>query len=343
METLFKTRITELYGIRLPIIASGLMWLANADYVGAAVNAGLMGFMTAASFPDSDALRREIRRCRDITQGKPFGVNIGIRQGERDHERILRVIDIVAEEGVRFVETYGHNPEAYLPRLHAAGIKVLHKVPAVRFARKAQLAGVDAVTVVGAECGGHPGMAPVGTMVQAALAARDIEVPLLIAGGIGRGSQVVAALALGADGVAIGTRFLVAQEIWAHRRYKEKLVATDETQTMLVLQSLKKTQRALATEKARLVEQLESEHGGDIDVLLPHIAGTVGRKAYETGDFEEAVLSCGQSVAFADKIEPLAAIVARLEEEARAALKRLEGLQIISPAAGTRRNALRKA
>ncbi|MBI3069134.1 MAG: hypothetical protein HYY79_09755, partial [Betaproteobacteria bacterium] len=127
------------------------------------------------------------------------------------------------------------------------------------------------------------------------------------------------------------------------RRYKEKLVATDETQTMLVLQSLRKTQRALATEKARLVKQLEAEHGGDIDVLLPHIAGKVGRKAYETGDFEEAVLSCGQSVVFADRIEPLAAIVARLEDEARAALERLEGLRGVSPAAATRPNPLRTA
>src|SRR5688572_780588 len=113
MKPMFNTRITELFGIRLPVVASGLMWLANADYVGAAVNAGLMGFMTAASQPDPEALRAEIRRCRDITLGKPFGVNIGVRQGEKEHDRITRVLDVVIGEGVRFVETYGHNPEAY--------------------------------------------------------------------------------------------------------------------------------------------------------------------------------------------------------------------------------------
>lgn len=336
MESLFKTRITELYGIRLPIVASGLMWLANADYVGAAVNAGLMGFMTAASFPGPEDLRQEIRRCRDITQGKPFGVNVGIRQGGKEHERILRVLDIVIGEGVRFVETYGHNPEAYIERLHDAGIKVLHKVPAARFARKAQSVGVDAITVVGAECGGHPGMDLVSTMVLAGVAARDIQVPLIVAGGIGTGAHLVAALALGADGVAIGTRFLVAEEIWAHRKYKERLVAADETQTTLVLQSLKKTQRTLANAQTKHVQQLEAAHGGDIDVLFPQIAGKRARTAYETGDFEQATLSCGQSVAFADRIEPLAAIVARLEKEARFALGRLDRLQVTLNAAVTK-------
>ena len=341
-EPLFRTRITELYGIRLPVIASGLMWLANADYVGAAVNAGLMGFMTSASFPDPNDLRNEIRRCREITQGKPFGVNIGVQAADKDSERISRVLDIVIGEGVRFVETYGHNPEALLPRLHDAGIKVLHKVPAVRFARKAQSVGVDAVTVIGAEAGGHPGMDLVGTMVQAGVAARDITIPLVVAGGIGTGAHLVAALALGADGVAIGTRFLVAEEIWAHRSYKERLVASDETQTALILRSLRKTQRTFANEKAKLVEQLEREHGGDIDILLPHITSKLARKAYETGDYEQAVLSLGQSVAFADRIEPLAAIVARLEHEARAALERLDRLQAVRETAKTGSEAMTK-
>ena len=334
--SLFRTRITELYGIRLPVIASGLMWLANADYVGAAVNAGLMGFMTSASFPDPNDLRNEIRRCREITQGKPFGVNIGVQSADKDEARISRVLDIVIGEGVPFVETYGHNPEALLPRLHDAGIKVLHKVPAVRFARKAQSVGVDAVTVIGAEAGGHPGMDLVGTMVQAGVAARDIKVPLIVAGGIGTGAHLVAALALGADGVAIGTRFLVAEEIWAHRSYKERLLALDETQTSLILRSVKKTQRTLANDQAKLVEQLEREHGGDIDLLLPHITSKHARHAYQTGNYEQAVLSLGQSVAFADRIEPLAVIVARLEEEARAALERLNRLQAVRETRGTR-------
>ncbi len=341
MPDLFKTRITELFGIRLPVIASGLMWLANADYVGAAVNAGLMGFMTAASFPGPRELRDEVRRCSEITEGKPFGVNIGIRTGASEHERITRIIDTIAPEGVRFVETYGSNPKLYVPILHDAGIRILHKVPAVRFAQTAQSVGVDAITVVGAESGGHPGMDLIGTFVQAALAARHIKIPLLIAGGVGTGAHIAAALALGADGVAIGTRFLVAEEIWAHRSYKERLIAADETHTALILQSLKKTQRAFANEKAKFVKQLEVEHGGKIDLLFPHISGKLGRQAYETGDYEQAVLSLGQAVVFADRIEPLATIVSRLEHETHVAMSRLKDLYVAPPVPGKRATAVK--
>jgi nitronate monooxygenase len=327
MQKLFTTRITELYGIRLPVVASGLMWLSNADYVAAAANAGIMGFITAASFPDGAALRAEVRRCRVLAGSNPFGVNIAIAHGDKERARIERVVGMLGEEGIRFVETFGQNPEPYLKQMHDAGLIVTHKVPAVRFARKAESVGVDAVIVVGGESGGHPGLDIVGSMVQAAVAARDIRLPLIVSGGMGVGAHIVAALAMGADGIGIGTRFLVAEEIWAHRDYKERLVQTDETQTMLILQSLKKTRRALANEKARVVRGLEREHGPNIDILFPHIAGKVGRAAYQSGDAESAVLSCGQAVAFADRIEPLAAIVARLETEARDALARLETLR----------------
>src|SRR6185369_2404061 len=238
MSGLFRTRVTEFFGIRLPIVASGMQWLSTADYVGAAAACGIMGFITAGSFPEPSLLRNEIRRCRDLAGGKPFGVNVTMLPKLTEKKTIEQIFDLIIDEEVRFVETAGRNPEAYLPRLHAAGIKVLHKVPAVKYALKAQEIGVDAVTVVGAECGGHPGMELVGTMVQAAVAARDIKIPLIVGGGMGTGAHIVAALALGADGVAIGTRFLVAEEIWAHRSYKERLIQADETDTTLLLQSL---------------------------------------------------------------------------------------------------------
>ncbi len=329
----FPTRITELFGIRLPIVAGGLQWLANADYVAAVVNAGLMGFITAASFPDLVQLRAEVRRCRGLTDGKPFGVNISMLPKLVQGEQTEGIIDLVIDEGVRFVETAGRNPEPYLPRLHAAGVKVLHKAPTVRHARRAEQAGVDAVTVVGAECGGHPGMELIGTMVQGMLAAREIKIPLLVAGGIGTGEQLVAALALGADGVAIGTRFLVAEEIWAHPAYKERLVAARENETTLIMQSISNTLRGLANETTAAVQQIEREQAtADLDFnarlaqLMPHISGKLGRGAYETGDSRHGALSVGQSVVFADRIEPLAALVARIEEEARQAMKRLAAL-----------------
>ena len=239
MSTPFKTRITELYGIRLPVIASGLMWLADPGYVAAVARAGQIGFMTSASFPDPAALRAGIRRCRELAEGKPFGVNIMIR-ANRD--------------------------------------------------------GSDRVT------------------------------PLIAAGGIGTGAQLVAALALGADGVAMGTRLLVSEEIWAHRHYKERLVAAGETDTTLLLQSMRNTQRALKTEHVAMIQQLESDHA-DTQTLLPHIMGTHARKAYETGEYEKGLLSCGQGVVFADCIEPVAAIFSRIEAEAREAMQRLTSLQ----------------
>ncbi len=326
MNIPFKTRITELYGIRLPVIASGLMWLAEPVYVAAVARAGLIGFMTSASFPNPAALREGIRRCHELSEGKPFGVNVMIRTSRDGTDRVTPLIDAVIDEGVKYVETAGNNPEAYLKRLKDAGIIVLHKVPGVRYAKKAESLGVDAVTLVGAEAGGHPGVEPVGTMVMAAAAARSLRIPLVVAGGIGTGEQLVAALAMGADGVAMGTRFLVSEEIWAHRSYKERLVAAGETDTTLLLQSMRNTQRALKTGHVAMIQKLEQDKA-ETAALLPHIMGTIGRKAYETGDYDKAMLSCGQGVVFADKIEPLAAIVDRLETEARNAMQRLGSLQ----------------
>ena len=320
----FKTPITDLFGIRLPVVAGGLQWLANADYVAAAANAGIIGFITAASFPDLDDLRAEIRRCRDMAGDNPFGVNISMLPKLIEGEKTDQVIGIIIEEGVRFVETSGRNPEPYLPRLQGAGIKVMHKVPAVRFARKAQSIGVDAVSVVGAECGGHPGEDLIGTIVQATLAARDITIPLVVGGGIGTGAQLVAALALGADGVNIGTRFLVADEIWAHKNYKQRLIEAGETDTTLLLQSLRNTLRALRNETTDAVQKIELEFPGDLEKMMPLISGKVGLGAYKTGEADHGALSVGQAVAFADKIEPLADIVNQLAVEAVEAMARID-------------------
>jgi nitronate monooxygenase len=173
MTSPFKTRITDLFGIRLPIVAGCMQHLSTPEYVAAAASAGMIGFLPAASYGTGEALRAAIRRCRELTGERPFGVNISMLPKLVEGEKTEQFFDIILEEGVRFVETSGRSPEPYLPRLQADGVKVVHKVPAVKYARKAQSLGVDAVAVVGAECGGHPGMDLVGTMVQTAVAARD--------------------------------------------------------------------------------------------------------------------------------------------------------------------------
>ena len=311
MNTQFRTAITDLYGTRLPIVAGGLQWLANADYVAAAAKAGIIGFITAASHPNTAALRDDIARCQDMVGDLPFGVNISMLPAPTPGERVMETFETVVRAGVRFVETSGRNPEPYLPMLHGAGIKVLHKAPSIRHAIKAQKIGVDAVSLVGAECGGHPGVDLVGTMVQGALAGSALTIPVLLGGGIGTGAQVIAALALGVDGVTIGTRFLVAEEVWAHREYKEALVRSRETDTALIMQSVRNTVRAFRNQTTDAVAELERTHGGDFEVLRPHVAGLLGRKVYETGDSRTGTLSLGQAVAFADRIEPFADSVER--------------------------------
>jgi NAD(P)H-dependent flavin oxidoreductase YrpB (nitropropane dioxygenase family) len=323
MNRPFNTRITELFGTRLPIVAGCMQNLSTADYVGAVAQTGMMTYLASATFPDLNDLRDEIRRCQDLCADNPFGVNVSMLPKLVEGEKTEQVFNLIIEEGVKFVETAGRSPEAFLPRLKAAGIKVSHKVPTVKFARKAQSLGVDAVTVVGAECGGHPGMDLVGTIVQAVSAARDISIPLIIGGGLGTGSHLVAALAMGADGIIMGTRFLVAEEIWAHDDYKNRLIEADETHTTLLLGSLRNTLRALRNETTEKVQEIESVHGGDLGLLLPHISGAIGVKAYESGDTSTGALAVGQAVTFSDRVEPIAAIVKRIEDEAHLAMQRL--------------------
>lgn len=327
-DRVFRTRITDLFGIRHPILAGGLQWLATADYVAAAVNAGLMGFLTAASFPDDDALVAEIRRCRDLTEGRPFGVNVSMLPKIAPQERVEAIMRVIVAEKVPFVETSGRSPAEWVGRLHDAGTRIIHKVPAVRYAESAEKAGVDAVAIVGFECGGHPGMDLIGSFVQAAQAASRLSVPYCIGGGVGHGSQIAAALAMGADGVVVGTRFLVASELRTHPDFKARVVAARETDTMLVLQSLRNTIRILRNDTAEAVAAVEARGDGRPDTLLPLVSGKVGREAYLTGDTSRGALSMGQALAFTDREEPLAAIVARLIADAVAACDRLSVLRI---------------
>lgn len=325
-EPVFDTRITRLFGIAHPILAGGLQWLAEARYVAAAAEAGVMGFITAASIPDNESLIAEIRRCRVLSGGRPFGVNVSLLPKLAKHERVDDIMKVIVDEGVRFVETAGRSPAEYIPMLHGAGIKVIHKVPAVRYAVSAEEAGVDAVSIVGYECGGHPGMELVGSFVQAAMAARALKIPYCMGGGVGTGAQIAAALAMGADGVIIGTRFLVAEEIWAHHSFKEKVAAARESDTILVMQSVRNTMRILRNQTAEAVAEIEARGEGSLETLLPLVAGRIGREAYVSGDTSRGALAMGQALAFTNTIEPLADIVASLMREAVAATDRLKGL-----------------
>ena len=311
-----ETELTRAFGLRLPVVAGGLMWLADAEYVSAAARAGILGFVTAASFPEPDQLRDEIRKCRDLADGNPFGVNVSMLPKLIPGDNTEEVFRAIIDEGVDIVETSGRSPKPYLPMLKAAGVRVLHKVPSLRHAESVQKLGVDAVAIVGAECGGHPGMEMIGSFVNAGLARRRIHIPWLLGGGVGSGEQILAARAMGASGVVVGTRFLVAEEIWAAPGYKEALIAASERDTALTMHTVRNTVRSLRNETTSALQELERDNPElTIQEIMHLVSGKVGRKAYETGDVAQGILSAGQSLGFVDRIQPLARIVAQLEQE----------------------------
>ena len=323
----FKTRITELFGIEHPILCGGLMWLSDAAYVAASVNAGGMGFITARTFPDPEIFRAELRKCHQLTGGRPFGVNLYLTPREADNSLLKGHTQILLEEGVRIVETSGLPPKDLLPALKEAGAKVMHKTSTVRHAVSASKLGVDVIALVGAECGGHPGLQMIGTMVQTPLAAERIALPMAIGGGIGHGSQIAAALAMGADAVLIGTRMLAAHEINARDAYKQRMIDADENSTRLIMQSFRNTSRVLNNRDARAVAELEAAGQNDYEHYRPFVAGGQQKTAYETGDWERGVLSMGQSVAFARLRQSVAEIYDQLMQEAAAACVRLSALR----------------
>jgi len=325
---LFRTRITELFGIDHPILCGGLMWLADANYVGAVVNAGGMGFITPRSFPTPEDYRAQLRECREITGGRPFGVNIYVSARPEANEVLGRFLDIAIEEKVAFVETAGYSPRAFIPRIKDAGMTVIHKCTTLRHAESAVRAGVDAITILGAEAGGHPGMDMIGAMVQGALAPDALDVPVAIAGGMGTGRQLLAALALGADAMLMGSRMTVAREIWAHPAYKDRVAAAGPSDTRVVMSIFNDNARVLDNRTAKAVNALEEEGVTDFERYRPLVRGPNQRDAYASGDWEQGTLSLGQSCAFAGAVRSVEEIFDEILADAAAHRDRLAALSV---------------
>jgi NAD(P)H-dependent flavin oxidoreductase YrpB (nitropropane dioxygenase family) len=326
---LFDTRITRLFGITHPILAGGLMWLSDARYVAGIVNAGGMGFITPRSFDSVEAFRTELHTCRKLTNGKPFGVNLTLSSRGQNNELIPRYLAVALEEGVRHFETVAGSPEALFDAIHTGGGIVIHKASRIRHAQKAEALGADAVCLVGMEAGGHPGMNELPVSVMGAYAVDRIKVPLALGGGIGSGRQIVAALALGADAVLMGSRFLVCDEVWAHENYKQHLLACDEEASTTALRSLSDTWRVLANNNARSVQQMEAAGVRQHAEFGERIKGTTTRDlCYRDGDVQQGMVSMGSAIGFANRREPIAAVVATLMQDAAAHLQRLKSLQL---------------
>ena len=320
---MFKTRITELFGIEHPIVGGCMMHISGADFVAAISNTGALGIMASAMFPSQEEFREAVRKTKTLTD-RPFGVNLSLFPALRPIDNDLYV-EVILEESVPIVETSGlRPPEDMLKRLQAGGVKTMHKCVNVRHALSAQKAGVDAVTVFGSEGGGHIGEFGLSTLILVPQAVDQLDIPVLAAGGIVDGRGLLAALSLGADGVTIGTRLLVTKECPIHEKLKEALVAATELDTIPVLGSLRNTLRAWKNPAAERVVVIEEE-GGDLEEILSVAAGTRLKRMLENGEIDEGVIACSQSIGMVNEIKSVSEVIEGMVREAEEVVERLGG------------------
>jgi len=296
---MLKTKVTELLNIQYPIIQGGMMWISRAELTSAVSNAGGLGIMTALSFPSGKELAAEINKTRHMTK-KPFGVNISLLPTFRkiDYDDY---IDTIIGEGVGIVETAGNNPERFVERLKAAGIKIIHKCTTVRHARKAEALGCDIISIDGYECAGHPGEDDVGGLVLIPAAANAVRIPIIGSGGFCDARGFVAALALGADGINMGTRFMLTKESPVHPTIKEWMVQLTERDTLLLLRAFRNTERVIRTPNAEKALEMEKK-GATIEGLRPLIAGTTGRSMLQHGNMNEGIVTAGQCIGLINNV-----------------------------------------
>jgi len=322
-----KTRITELLGIRHPIIQGGMHYVGFAELAAAVSNAGGLGIITGLTQKTPELLAKEIARCRDMTD-KPFGVNLTFLPMFNEPP-YPEYIDAIIAGGIKAVETAGRNPVKYLPQLKAAGIKVIHKCTSVRHSLKAQEIGCDAVSVDGFECGGHPGEDDVPNFILLPLAAEALKIPFVASGGMADGRSLVAALALGADGMNMGTRFIATREAPVHENVKQAIVRASELDTRLVMRSLRNTERVLRNAAVDDILRIEKEKGDALTIqdIMQQVAGVYPRIMLE-GDMEAGAWSCGMVAGLIHDIPTCRELIERIMREADEIIaRRLEGMR----------------
>lgn len=322
----FKTKITELLGIEHPILCGGMQWISRAELAVAVANAGGLGFMTAESFETPEDLRAEIKKVRSLTD-KPFGVNISMVPEFGLPERTLKFCEVVCQEGVKVVETAGRSPEPLLPQLKEAGIKVIHKLTSVRHALSAQRLGVDAVTLVGYGSGGHVGNDNVASFVLIPKAVAALDIPVIAGGAICNGRGFIGALAMGAEAVLMGTAFMMTKECPVHPNIKARLVQTTETDTTLLLTTIKNPVRCIKNKLADECLAIE-EKGATLEEIIKTVAGGKGQVAYHSGDPDAAPISCGQIAGLINEIKTVQEVIDNIISEASELLDRLNGLTV---------------
>ncbi|HOQ09350.1 MAG TPA: nitronate monooxygenase [Syntrophomonadaceae bacterium] len=314
-----KTRITELFGIEYPIICGGMLWLATPELCAAISNAGGLGNITACNYDTGEELRQAIQRARELTS-KPIGVNITLMPSMRFTDEIFDdFFKVCAEEKVEVIEVSGRPAVKYLDMLHKAGVKVMHKVGAVRHAKNIERYGYDAVIAAGIEEGGHPLNDDVTTMVLVPRIVESVSIPVIATGGIADGRGLAAALALGAEGVLMATRFIATKECAVHPRVWEELIQRQEHETTLICKTVGLQGRALKNKLAEQVLELESK-GASLADLVPLLSGQKAKTAWQTGEVDDAALMVGQSIGLVKEVTTCKELIESMVEEARTIL-----------------------
>ena len=311
---MIKTKITEMFGVEHPIIQGGRMWMARAELTSAVANAGAMGFMTALTHPEPELLRQEIRKCKDMTD-KPFGINLTFLPSLRAPD-YPKYIEVCAEEGIKFIETAGRNPEPYMAQMKDAGMKVIHKCTSVRHSVKAQNIGCDAVSIDGFECAGHPGEDDVTSLILIPLTQDALTIPIVASGGFGDGRGLVAALALGAEGMNMGSRFVATKEAPVHVNVKQTMVDHGERDTTLIMRPLRNTERVLNNAAAKEVLEIEKKGNVTIDDIKHIVTGKRGLAMLQDGDTETGILSIGQIIGLIHDIPTVKELVDQIMADA---------------------------
>ena len=327
-----KTRFTELFGIEHPIVQGGMQWVGRAELVAAVANAGGLGFITALTQPTPEKLTEEIARARSLTD-KPFGVNLTILPAIKPPP-YAEYRQAIIEAGIKIVETAGNKPQDHVTEFKKHGIKVIHKCTSVRHALSAERMGVDAISIDGFECAGHPGEDDTPGLILIPVAADKVKIPMIASGGFGDGRGLVAALALGAEGINMGTRFMCTKESPIHQLIKEKIVANDERETELIFRTMRNTSRVARNAISTKVVAMERE-GAKFEDVRELVAGARGKMVYATGDADEGIWSAGQVQGLIHDIPSCAELVSRIMRDAEAIIRsRLEGMM-----SGARREA----
>jgi NAD(P)H-dependent flavin oxidoreductase YrpB (nitropropane dioxygenase family) len=325
LEACVKTAITEMFGIEHPIIQGGMHYVGFAELAAAVSNAGGLGIITGLTQRTPELLAKEIARCHDITD-KPFGVNLTFLPAF-SAPPYPEYIAAIREGGIKIVETAGRSPEQYMPALKAAGIKVIHKCTSVRHSLKAEQIGCDAVSVDGFECGGHPGEDDMPNMILLPRAAEELKIPFVASGGMADARSLVAALALGAAGMNMGTRFIATKEAPVHENVKKALVAATELDTRLVMRALRNTERVLKNAGVDRLIDIEREKGKSLKIEDIHaeVAG-VYPKVMIDGEMDAGAWSCGMVVGLIKDIPTVKELIDRIMIDAeRIILDRLAG------------------